>query len=328
MADQILEWLERAHHPGDIYELLGKQRFDPNVAGLQSAVANATREIMPYQGHSDSGKAQRAMRLLTDLGGADTVLADPEKLKKHDVQILDYLFDEYAADHGQDPQKWDQKQLTTWLKKSWDVHLDSLQNVVEQLCPATPEASNTGATSQSGRKQSGPQQRRRQAGRKRKSGGRRQRDDGPMFEDAGMESRSTARRQGGRRPQTGTRRSGRKRASNQTPLLAYTIAGCGILTVMIAAFIFWPKGDRSGECVLIVDPPEAKVKVDREDVTVRSKDDRRSVVISNAEVVKENEPVVISIESQGYHPREIRWTPQVGQSSEIKVQLYRDFDDK
>jgi hypothetical protein len=324
MADQILEWLERAHHPGDIYELLGKRRFDPNVAALQTAVSNATREILPYQGHSDSAKAQRAMRLLTDLGGADTVLADAEKVKKHDVQILDYLFDEFAAEYGQDTQKWDQNRLRIWLTKSWDVHPDALDKVLEQLCPTAADEPKKGQA---------PQARgRSQTGRKKKSGGkRRRRNVDQIFDGIGAESGAPRpQRAGGRgRPVKGGKSpSVRRRSTSQTPLLAYSVLGAGFLALIIAAVMFWPRGDRSGECILIVDPVDAKVKVERKDVVVRADGDRRAVVISDAEAVAENEPVVISVESPGYHPREIRWTPQTGQSSEIKVQLYRDFGDE
>ncbi|MEO1995403.1 MAG: hypothetical protein ABGZ17_09020 [Planctomycetaceae bacterium] len=324
MADQILEWLERAHHPGDIYELLGKRRFDPNVAALQTAVSEATREILPYQGHSDSAKAQRAMRLLTDLGGADTVLADAEKVKKHDVQILDYLFDEYASEHGQDTQKWDQTQLRNWLTKSWDVHPDSLDKVLEQLCPAAADGPKKGQAPQArkGRRSV-------QTGRKKNSGGkRRRRNVDQMFDGIGVESGAPRTSGRGRSARGGRSQSARRRSTSQTPLLAYAVFGAGFLALIIAAVMFWPRGDRSGECVLIVDPVDAKVKVERKDVVVRADGDRRAVVISDAEAVAENEPVVISIESQGYHPREIRWTPQTGQSSEIKVQLYRDFGEK
>jgi len=327
MADQILDWLERAHHPGDIYELLGRQRFDPNVAALRTAVSEATREILPYQGHSDSSKAQRAMRLLTDLGGADTVLADADRIKKHDLQILDYLFDEYSADNGPDPQKWDHKQLRQWLAKTWDVHPDSLAKVVEQLCPPSADAAQSTPGGQPGNRQA----RGRGTGRKSKSGKKRgRRNVDQMFEEIGVQPRSgrPPRSGGGRRQAAAADRSSRRRPSSQTPVLAYAVGGGGVLLLIVAFVMFWPRGDRTGECVLIVDPVEAKVKVDREDVTTSGSGERRSVVIADAEAVKADETVLITVESKGYHPREIRWTPKVGQSSEIKVQLFRDFDDK
>jgi len=326
MADQILEWLERAHHPGDIYELLGRRRFDPNVVSLQSAVSEATREILPYQGHSDSAKAQRAMRLLTDLGGADTVLADAERVKKHDLQILDYLFDEYAAEHGPDPQKWDQKHLRQWLMKAWDVHPDSLAKVVEQLCPPAADSAQTAQGRQPGNRQA----RGRGTARKSKAGkhrGRRNVDQ--MFEELGVQPGSgRPPRTEGRRQPAAAGRSSRRRSTSQIPLLAYGVGGGGLLLLIGAAVMFWPRGDRAGECVLIVDPVEAEVKVDREDVTTGGSGERRTVVIADAEAVKGDERVLISVKSKGYHPREIRWKPEVGQSSEIKVQLYRDFGDK
>lgn len=135
VSGQIAEWLERDREPLDIYELLGKKRLDPDMDGLKAAISEATREILPYQSHADPKIAQRAMRLLTDLGGADLVVADPEKIEQHNRQVLDMLFDEYAAEHGDDVAAWDWNDLKRWLLRDKIVHPLTIEDTLAALCP-------------------------------------------------------------------------------------------------------------------------------------------------------------------------------------------------
>ncbi|MDA1016308.1 MAG: hypothetical protein O3A00_17855, partial [Planctomycetota bacterium] len=136
MADSILDWLDAAEGPQDIYELLGFERFDPDRKRIKEAVAKGTRELLPYQSHNNNKVAQKAMQLLMELGGAEIVISDPEKLQEHDKQVVDLLYDQYAEQNGDDVDSWDRNQLGSWLAKNGRIHASAVDATLEILCPA------------------------------------------------------------------------------------------------------------------------------------------------------------------------------------------------
>ncbi len=139
MADSILDWLDAEEGPQDIYSLLGCPRFDPDQKGLKDSISKASRELLPYQSHNNNAVAQKAMRLLTELGGAEIVVGDPEKLKEHDKQIVDLLYDDYARQHGDDVESWNRDDLKSWLANTAVVHKRAVESTLELLCPAPVE---------------------------------------------------------------------------------------------------------------------------------------------------------------------------------------------
>lgn len=139
MAESILDWLDAEEGAQDIYSLLGHSRFDPDQKGIKASISKATRELLPYQSHNNNNVAQRAMRLLTELGGAEIVVGDDEKLREHHKQIVDMLYDDYAAINGDDVEKWNRDDVRNWLRKEAAVHKASVDSTLEMLCPAPVE---------------------------------------------------------------------------------------------------------------------------------------------------------------------------------------------
>lgn len=132
----ILSWLQRDGWPADFYDLLGRQRFDPDADAMREQVNAAAREIFPFQTHADPQTAARAMRLLTEfLGHAAGVLANDEKLTAEEDRIHDELRAQFAARHGDEPGKWDRTQLKSWLQREANVHPDNLESTLESLLP-------------------------------------------------------------------------------------------------------------------------------------------------------------------------------------------------
>jgi hypothetical protein len=122
MPTSVLQWLKNERMPRDIYELLGRKRFDPDVGGMRGTVHDATRELMPCQNHTDAAVAKRAMILLLELGRAGNVLADSEKTKKYHGYILRMIRESYSQEEGQKPGAWTPIRIQVWLEREQAVH--------------------------------------------------------------------------------------------------------------------------------------------------------------------------------------------------------------
>ncbi|NQT15868.1 MAG: hypothetical protein HQ582_24140 [Planctomycetes bacterium] len=88
MKTGIQDWLNRDARPADLYELLGRERFDPDRQGLLAAVRAAYAELHPFENHKDPKVARRAVELLGELGRAEDVFSDSEKLRAYHESIL------------------------------------------------------------------------------------------------------------------------------------------------------------------------------------------------------------------------------------------------
>ncbi len=128
MAMSIRDWLEKDRQPADLYELLGRPRFDPDREQLLAAVRAAYAELLIYQNHEDRDVAQRAVELLKELGRAEGVLHDPAKLRAHHEAILNRLCEAYAREKG-DQGEWSLGRLRSWLWREQSVHLEYLERV-------------------------------------------------------------------------------------------------------------------------------------------------------------------------------------------------------
>lgn len=116
----IASWLDREELP-DFYCLLGRPRLDPDVDGLELAIHAATRELLPYQNHADAAKAQRAMRLMFELGRAEDLLADPRRLDEFNEKLtLELLVACRAHFNGQT--QWREGAVSEWLESACGVH--------------------------------------------------------------------------------------------------------------------------------------------------------------------------------------------------------------
>lgn len=332
----ITEYLERTDQPRDLYELLFAQRFDPDVEALRKTISQASRELLPYQGHADPQKAKEAMRLMTDLGAADTILSNEEKLRDHNCQVAENLLDDYL-DHEQiEIDDVNHRKLAQWLVASANVHEDAVKTVVQDwLKESLPEPAAP--------KKAGPKPKPKRPPRRRP---RKRRRLDELFDDVGAErggrGRRPARRarggparptrggparparggpaRGGRGPQRGRRKSARP------PWLPFAIGGgalFGLILLIVIYKLIFPT-DYSATITFTVDPPDSSVETDVEGTTVNSDGDQRHVTIADARGMEES--VQVSVLKEGYVTGGFRWTPEPGKSSTLEqvVKLPRE----
>ncbi len=129
---RIRDWLGTEQQPADLYELLGRLRFDPDCEQLRTVLRAAYAELLPYQNHEDPHVAQRAMQLQMELGRGEDVLSDPAKLRAHHEAILKRLREAYAREK-RDQEEWSLGRLRTWLWRKQSVHLERLEMVAAAL---------------------------------------------------------------------------------------------------------------------------------------------------------------------------------------------------
>ena len=135
MGMTIRDWLEMERQPADVYELLGRLRFDPDRQQLLAAVRSAYAELLPYQNHADPKIAQRAIELQRELGNAENILSNPEKLRAHHKTIVNNIHEAYAKAKG-GGEDWSQQRLQFWLSQDQRVHATRAEMIARFLLPA------------------------------------------------------------------------------------------------------------------------------------------------------------------------------------------------
>ncbi|MCA9125311.1 MAG: hypothetical protein KDB11_34280, partial [Planctomycetales bacterium] len=134
----ILRWLDARQPPTDIYQFLGRPVLDPDVSLLRATLVRGMRELMPYQMHSDSATAQRAMQLITELGRVEHLLSDADQLTHYQEELHHQLWAEYSAS-----QHAKATSFREWLAIHRDVHPDSLASVISKANAAATSGSST-----------------------------------------------------------------------------------------------------------------------------------------------------------------------------------------
>lgn len=143
----VLVWLERDQAPAHLYNLLGRNLFDPDHEALRAAITAANKELWPYQNHADTALAKRAMRLLAELGKAAAILDHPERLAKYEREVIATLRAEYAASHGPRANGWDAANLGEWLQTK-GIAPERFKDVFREMCAPELEASAGASTIQ------------------------------------------------------------------------------------------------------------------------------------------------------------------------------------
>ena len=134
LAVTIVHWLYENREPSDLYELLGRLRFDPRRGDLLAGVRAMYGELLPYQNHKNPQVVQRAVELQRLLGHAEDTLSDAGKLRAHHEAILESLRRAYARAGGAPGLCGNH--LLEWLRLQ-SVHPERLQ-VVAGLLTAKP----------------------------------------------------------------------------------------------------------------------------------------------------------------------------------------------
>jgi len=132
VSTTIRDWLETERQPADVYELLGRLRFDPDRQQLLAAVRSAYAELLPYQNHADPRIARRAIQLQRELGNAENILSNADKFRVHHQAILTGLREAYATakSEGED---WGRHRLQSWLIQEQRVHATRAEAVARVL---------------------------------------------------------------------------------------------------------------------------------------------------------------------------------------------------
>jgi len=139
VSARIRDWLETERQPADVYELLGRLRFDPDRQQLLAAVRSAYAELLPYQNHADPRIARRAIQLQRELGNAENILSNADKLQAHHQAILTDLREAYVKTKagGED---WSRQRLQSWLNQEQRVHAIRVEPVARVLSASGGES--------------------------------------------------------------------------------------------------------------------------------------------------------------------------------------------
>ena len=135
MSTTIQDWLETERQPADVYELLGRLRFDPDRQQLLAAVRSAYAELLPYQNHADPKIAQRAIELQRELGNAESILSNPDKLRALHKTIVNNVRKAYAKAKG-GGEDWSRQRLQLWLSQEQRVNATRAEMIASFLLPA------------------------------------------------------------------------------------------------------------------------------------------------------------------------------------------------
>jgi WD40 repeat protein len=117
------DWSGIARPPGDLYELLGLPRFDPDTDEILTAVRAAHRRWRPYLDHRRPEVAGRARDLMAQLGRARDVFGDPAKHAAYDRDLMRSL-------NGDDPRRGPAEEH--------GVRPTRLESLLEALLPSGP----------------------------------------------------------------------------------------------------------------------------------------------------------------------------------------------
>ncbi|HEX8203504.1 MAG TPA: hypothetical protein VF590_23715, partial [Isosphaeraceae bacterium] len=139
MDQPLPDWIAAARLPGDLYELLGRPRFDPDTDGLQELMTVAYRRWRPYRNHPRPDLARRADDLLRQLGRARVVFGDPAKHAAYDRELVR---SSTAGDH-----RPSSPAAPTRLTGALGVPPDRLESLLTALRPPDPaDAAPAGAS--------------------------------------------------------------------------------------------------------------------------------------------------------------------------------------
>ncbi len=132
----IRDWLKTERQPADLYDLLGRRRFDPHREELLEGVRTAYADLLPYQNHADPQVAARAVKLQRELGRAEDILSDPQKIEAHHGKIVASFREAYGAICGDPSVPWSLDGVQEWLEAEGNVVPDQLPAVAEAVLKA------------------------------------------------------------------------------------------------------------------------------------------------------------------------------------------------
>lgn len=319
---EIIDWLETEDQPRDLYHLLCAKRFDPDTAGLRQAISKVSRDLLPYQGHANPEVAKSAMRLLTELGGADMILGNDEKLRDHNCHVAEMLLDDFL-DHKQieiDDVK--RKEFASWLVSNAGVHPDAVKTVIQDwLQESLPKPAPKTAPRATAQKKSPAPQRKPRKRRKRQ-------DLEDLFDDLGVSQprrkRPSSRGSSGR-SQSSRGGRGRKKKQQAFPIWIPLTAG-GVILLLIILVVALSGGDESGKVTVIVDPADSVVTTDFEGARVESNGETHQIIVEDARLAEDG--IQVSVEKEGFITGGFRWVPQPGQETvePVEIKLIVDFE--
>jgi hypothetical protein len=152
MNHEMSDWIRNARPPGNLYELLGRPRFDPDSDGLKESIAAAYRLWRPYLKHPKPEVAGRARDLLEQLGRAQDVFGDPAKHAAYDQNLVRTLTEDYARQRGSMKRAWSVELLRRWLVEEQGVHPVRLEAILATLLSEAGRDASPSQTEPAGRR--------------------------------------------------------------------------------------------------------------------------------------------------------------------------------
>lgn len=135
MEESLKRWFDGDDTPGDLYQLLGRPRLDPDREELLRSIRSATRVLLLYQNHPEEEKVRRAGQLQRLLGQAANTFSDDEHWLAYDESLVEQMRKDYAEGAGEDAAGWRPAYLRRWLEIVQGVHPARLEELVERFIP-------------------------------------------------------------------------------------------------------------------------------------------------------------------------------------------------
>lgn len=128
---RLLEWIKAGTLPSDLYQLLGRPRFDCGREALLRAIQDCTRALHRLQ-NLPGELAKRVQQMQLQTAEAQSVFSDDTRWQEYDERLVAQWGDQYAAKCGRDATRWRRDDLRRWLAAR-DVLEERLDDLVCRL---------------------------------------------------------------------------------------------------------------------------------------------------------------------------------------------------
>ena len=128
---QFLDWIKADALPGDLYQLVGRPRFDRARDELLCAARECARTLHQLQ-NLPGQMAERVQQMQLQTAEALSVFSDDGKWRDYDALLVLQLGEQFAVKFGQDATRWRRDSLQRWLAGR-DVAPEQLDELVNRV---------------------------------------------------------------------------------------------------------------------------------------------------------------------------------------------------
>lgn len=127
------DWLDNEGQPSDVFQLLGRLRFDPDRESMVAEIAAADAELARLQTQPDRRLADRARRIRKLLGYAKEILDEPQRLDAYLDLLIQRLEEAFQKARAAGDAPWPPDRILDWLEREQWVHPYALGALVRVL---------------------------------------------------------------------------------------------------------------------------------------------------------------------------------------------------